>query len=248
MKCKTCGKEISKNAESCPFCGHSYKKKDSSGMSFISLLVITGIIFSIAIPKLDNTTTVPSATHIQQQKKIDTLPAKQQNRSDQKTDKQILEETIASLKEFDKFNSYNTLTMDMLNVRVQKMRSMGKTIFFAEDTSKKDKTLLPLWKEAKALQINVQKKHYPMMRDRLGPLMRDKMWEHNIEVKTIGVGYRRIVLSGGYFASNMNIKNTQESLGTMLSDYRFKRVDYKWYKDASEWTYFDLKNKDDNVL
>jgi len=52
MTCKSCGKEISSKAESCPHCGHSYKKssKDTNiGCGgLIALIVIIFIIYSLS--------------------------------------------------------------------------------------------------------------------------------------------------------------------------------------------------------
>jgi hypothetical protein len=138
--------------------------------------------------------------------------------------------------------------MDDLTKRLQAMRSWGKIIFFREGEAKKDKNTYTLWKKAKSNQIIFQKKHYPKMRDALGPHMRKKMWEHNIDVKTIGKGFSRIVFTGAMFANNGNIKKFHENIGVLLSDYRFKRADYKWFKGASEWTYFDLNTKKDTDI
>ena len=160
----------------------------------------------------------------------------------------MLKATIGDLKDFKKFNAYKKLSLKQLNTKLQAMRFMGKVINLREARAKDDKDMLSIWKKAKKLQIQTQITHYPKMRDALGPLMRKTMWEHNIHVKTIGKGYKRIIFSGGYFASNMNIKKTNESISILLHDYRFKRVDYKWMKSASEWTYYDLDTKKDNEL
>lgn len=165
-----------------------------------------------------------------------------------KQDISILKAAIGDLEDFRKFNTYNKLSLEELNTKLQAMRFMGKIIKLREKHAKNDKDILPIWQKAKKLQIQTQVVHYPKMRDALGPLMRKTMWEHNIHVKTVGKGYKRIIFSGGYFASNMNIKKTNEAIMTRLHDYRFKRVDYKWIKRASEWTYYDLDTKKDNEL
>ena len=61
MKCKTCGEQISKKAKQCPHCGHDYSKK-SGGMGIFSLLIITGIIFAVAIPKVDDSASQSAST------------------------------------------------------------------------------------------------------------------------------------------------------------------------------------------
>jgi len=197
-----------------------------------------------------NASTVKSACNITPEtlSKIASIKKKEQELQKITSIRNRIEHTIDGLKKFNKFNDYKHISMPALNDRVQKMRSFGKEVFFTQDEAKKDKSLYKLWKQARAMQIKTQVRHYPKMRDRVGPLLRDKMWEHNIEAKTIGRGYTRLVLTGGIFASNMAIKEFQESISIMLHDYRFKRVDYKWMKHASEWTYFSIDSKKDNQL
>lgn len=258
MKCKSCGETISKSAKSCPHCGESYEAK-SYGLG--TLIVIGGGLVWLVSSITGTTSTTPSTstpkTHItppsqtvkakpaltKGQKK---LTAKEKLKKAADKNKIVLEKMITKLKEQYNFNNYKTITIEELNARVQNMRSSGKQLNINEEWYKG--TNEKLWKQAKALQIKVQKKHYPKMRDALGPLMRKKMWEHDVHVKTIGKGYGRMVLSASLFAANRNIKEIKSSINVMLSDYRFKRVDFKWRKGAYEWTYFDLDTKKDNEL
>lgn len=246
MKCKTCNKEISKNAKSCPECGHDYSKKEG-GVSLTSFIIVSvGIIWAVSSLSTDRPSA--STTTKTSYKKVHTEPAATKSTlPEPKPDNTaILKNIISDLKKQYAFSHYKQLTLPQLNEKLQNMRTTGRLLILNEDTYKKDD--IKLYKEAKALQIKVQKKHYPKMRDALGPLMREKMWEHDIHVKTIGQGYNRMVLSGVYFASNRNIKSIKDSISILLSDYRFKRVDFKWMKGANEWTYYDLSTKKDSVL
>jgi hypothetical protein len=178
----------------------------------------------------------------------DAVENKNKIKKQKEQDVRLIEATIGDIKDFKKFNDYSKLSLEELNIKLQAMRFMGKVIQGIEDRAKKDKDLLPIWREAKELQIQTQTVHYPKMRNALGPLMRQTLWEHNIHVKTTGKEYERIVFTGAYFASNMNIKTTNESLSVLLHDYRFKRSDYKWLQSASEWTYYTLDTKKDSEL
>jgi len=257
MKCKTCGAEISKKAKQCPQCGHSYEKNSSGGgMSILTFLIIL-VFIAIAIPKTSTTssnttyaatsTTNVSKTSINTQQKQKSSQKKPQ-KTEKEEIKERLETVIAEQKKSMRFNKYKTLNADGLNERLQKMRHLGKVVFFAEDKAKKDKDLKKLWQTAYRQQIKFQTTHYPRMRDAFGPVMRKKLWEHNMEVKTVGKGFRRVIFTAAAFANNARIKQFHEGIGVMLSDYRFKRVDYKWIKHAHEWTYFDLQTKPDNKL
>ncbi len=191
-----------------------------------------------------NTTITPKAKAIETPKATETVTLKPA------TEKEYFTNLMKEIDTFNKFNKYKTLSLAELNTRVQTMRLFGKMIYAKSDNEERstDKEYKSLYKKAKKKIIAVQVKHYPKMRDQLGPLMRNKMWEHDVHVKTIGKGYRRIVFTAAYFASNRNIKSMQDSISTMLHDYRFKRADYKWVKSASEWTYFSIESKKDNEL
>lgn len=157
-----------------------------------------------------------------------------------------LHSIIKKLTKFNQFNAYKKLTLEGLKSRVETMRESGRILNLHEKEYKEEAPKLYI--EAKKLQIYVQVKHYPKMRNMLGPLLRAKMWENDISVKTVGHRFTRIILTGGYFAANRNIKTVKDTLSIMLSDFRFKRIDFKWIRHAQEWTYFVLHTKKDNQL
>jgi len=255
MECKTCGESISKKAKACPHCGHSYEKKEAkSGMSLFSFLILIGFIGWLIVPSSKSTSPSHTSTytpakpkvHVKPATPIKVLTAKEKEERNQKEDKKVLTNLIKEMKDFNKFNAYKTLNNVSLNDRVATMRLSGKILNL--NATKYKKTNPGLYKQAKAIQLKVQVKHYPKMRDTLGPILRQKMWEHDMNIKTIGKGYNRMVLTAALFASNRGIKQTRDTIGILLSDYRFQRVDFKWFKGAQEWSYYDLKNKKDNVL
>jgi len=98
------------------------------------------------------------------------------------------------------------------------------------------------------LVVATQKRALPKLRDAFGPASRKKLWEHDISARTIGSGYRTIEFVGGIFSANRNIKKFQEELSESFLALRFKRSQYKWFKGASEFTYFDMKNPGDDAL
>lgn len=93
--------------------------------------------------------------------------------------------------------------------------------------------------------IAAQKKHYPVMRKAYATIMKNKLWEEDIDVT---FGGKIITLTGGYFAANANIKKTQEDLVDIFTKLRFSQVNYKWMKYADEFTYYKLETQPDASL
>ncbi len=60
-----------------------------------------------------------------------------------------------------------------------------------------------------------------------------------------GSGAKTLTLVGGAFAANRNVKTSQDALSDVLSSLRFRRIQYKWYAGADEYSYYDLKTPDD---
>jgi len=94
-------------------------------------------------------------------------------------------------------------------------------------------------KEFEDLIISKQKTEFPKMRKRYGDIVKDKLWEENIQVKVFGSGNTTIDFVAGIYASNKNIKDHQETLNDILHKLRFKRSQYRWYSGA-DYTYYTL--------
>lgn len=95
-----------------------------------------------------------------------------------------------------------------------------------------------------ALQIS----EFPKMRKAYIDVVASKLWENDIIVTVEDYGYTVVNITGGIFANNKNKKQMQETLFTNLNLFRFKQVRYRWYKDADEYTYYDLSVPKDNEL
>ena len=93
-----------------------------------------------------------------------------------------------------------------------------------------------------------QVKEFPKMREEYGKAMAQKLWESNIYVSTEGITDGIINLTGGLFANNKNIAETQKTLHDVLNQFRFKQVRYRWYKGADEFTYYKLESPKDNEI
>jgi hypothetical protein len=99
-----------------------------------------------------------------------------------------------------------------------------------------------IWKTA--LQ-SLQQKHYPKLRKMWADEMRSKLWKNDIEVNLRGT---TIEFVGGTFAANANIATMQSEISSLLTQFRFKRVNYKWYSGADEYQYYKIESPSDADL
>ena len=80
----------------------------------------------------------------------------------------------------------------------------------------------------------------PAYRKSFAKNLANGLWERDIYVTSSGPGSTILNMTGGIFASNANIKTFQETLEGDAKHYKFTQVRYRWYKDASEYTYYDI--------
>lgn len=115
---------------------------------------------------------------------------------------------------------------------------------------------LPLTDEARSkrdqfrrLLVNKQVQFLPALRDAYGPAMRQQLWEADGSARTIGAGYKTVEFVSVAFARNANIKQIHTEIRENLMMLRFTRAQYKWIKEASEFSYFDMDvPKDSDIV
>lgn len=95
-----------------------------------------------------------------------------------------------------------------------------------------------------ALQVQV----FPELRNRYGPAMARRVWENDMEVRTVGNGYRTIDLIWGGFAANRNIAEFHRNAVENFEALRFTRARYFWYRGADRWQYYTLDVPSDRDL
>lgn len=99
------------------------------------------------------------------------------------------------------------------------------------------------------LLVRKQAQMLPAMRDAYGPAMRQQLWEADGSARTIGSGYRTVEFVSAAFARNANIKQIQLEIRENLMMLRFTRAQYKWIKQASEYSYYDMEvPKDSDIV
>jgi hypothetical protein len=102
--------------------------------------------------------------------------------------------------------------------------------------------------ELKQLLSKRQVEILPVIRDAYGPALRKNLWEHDGYARTLGAGYRRIEIVNALFAANRNIIEFHNNVLATLLQLRFTRVDYKWIRQATEYSYFTLEPPSDGTI
>lgn len=85
-----------------------------------------------------------------------------------------------------------------------------------------------------------QQEMFPKMRDAYGPAMRQQLWEADSSARTFGTSFKTVEFVSASFSRNLNIKQIHSEIVDNLRMLRFKRAQYKWYKHASEYTYYTI--------
>lgn len=79
--------------------------------------------------------------------------------------------------------------------------------------------------------------------------MRQQLWEADGSARTIGAGYKTVEFVSVAFARNANIKQIHTEIRENLMMLRFTRAQYKWIKEASEFSYYDMEvPKDSDIV
>lgn len=89
---------------------------------------------------------------------------------------------------------------------------------------------------------------FPKLRKAYGAIVKQQVWEHNVEVDVFGNANGTIQFTSYIFADNGNKKMIQEIAGDMLRLLRFDQSRYKWYKGDDEYTYFTLNSELDSKV
>lgn len=103
-------------------------------------------------------------------------------------------------------------------------------------------------KEFRNLIVRKQAEMFPILRDAYGPAMRTQLWEADGSARTFGTGYRTVEFINVAFARNANIKQIHQQMVENLMLLRFNRAQYKWFKEASEYSFYTLESPKDTDL
>jgi len=158
--------------------------------------------------------------------------------------KEQLTKEIEGISNFDGKIYRNEISV----IQVEAMLFTTWAKLITDNESNKDPEIVKLTKTLKTKLVNLQKIEYPKMRKNYGDVVSKKLWENNITVNAKGIGYTTLEFIGGIFANNKNKQEMQNSLNEILTQLRFKRVNYKWFKNDDEYTYYTMETKKDSEL
>lgn len=142
--------------------------------------------------------------------------------------------------------SKNVSSMDGITLVLALYKFYSSIIKEGKESDKPEEQELANKLEKKV--INSQIKVLPKLRMIYYKLIREKLWENDIDVKILNSSNKTLQLTGGIFASNKNIQDTQSMLHEVLSLLRFKQIQYKWYSGDDEFTYYNLDSPKDSEI
>ena len=203
----------------------------------VALIVLGGI--GKQFDKKDKSSS--SATTVQSSSPNSSTTSGQDLNTPEKTKEQLKRE-LASLDKPGDLSSYkgNITSVQMGLVLYAAYASIIKEGKESSDEENK-KLADQLQKKVTARQV----KEFPILRKNYAEVAAEKLWESNIYMTTSGAGNSTVNLTGGLFASNKNIAETQKTLLEILTQFRFKEIRYRWYKGADEYTYYKIDSPKD---
>lgn len=159
--------------------------------------------------------------------------------------KEQLKRELESINKGVDFSTYRG-AIESLQMEIILFGTWAKIIKDGEASDDKDIQLLA--KNLKTKVSNIQTKEFPILRKEYGKLLKNKLWENDIEVYTNGSGNKNLNFTGTIFAANKNIKDFQTELYEGLTMFRFKQSRYKWLEADDEYTYYTIFEGKDSEL
>lgn len=125
----------------------------------------------------------------------------------------------------------------------------NKYITFLEiDNADSTKKYAQKVQQLKTAVINSQKRVFPKLRTTFHKYIASVLWQSDVDVIENSKGGTTLTFIGSHFAANRNKQSTQESFNKYFTALRYKRINYKWYKNADELTYYTVDSKKDSDL
>jgi len=162
--------------------------------------------------------------------------------------KEQLEREINSIDkgiDFSKYHGANSV--EELQIEIVLFGTWQKMIIEGEKSNNNE--VKQLCSKLKERVVKIQIKEFPLLRKKYAQIVKQKMWEHDIDVYASGNDYKCINFTGGIFAANKNKQDFQNQVNEVLTIFRFNQSRYRWYKDEDEYTYWTIyKGKDADLV
>lgn len=219
-----------------------YKKKDYlNAYNNLKLVSKDNMNYKDAIKKIDEIKPILDSLNILKENKE--LEKKPILKSDEKNNlKEQIEREINSTKKqdyvFAKGNTVEELQMDLVL-----LGAYWKIIEEGELSG--DSETKKLAKILKTKVTVIQTHAFPKLRKKYTEIVRNLLWEQDIDVYSSDGG-KVINLTAGIFASNRNIKSTEEIIEENVKMFRFSQIRFRWYKWEDEFTFYKLDSQKDS--
>lgn len=161
-----------------------------------------------------------------------------------------ISKTISEINSFD-ISALKGTTPGEISMGVEKFNEWATFVTGMEEWAKNEKLSKAELDSVARLRkqlVNKQMHNFPIARKLFAEMLRERMWEHNVDVRAFGSGNSTLEYVGGIFANRGNIKETTDTSWDALNKFRFKRVQYKWYKYDDEYTYYKIDSPKDRDL
>lgn len=155
-----------------------------------------------------------------------------------------LQEELKSIRTFN--GSDYRGDVSSLNIEVALFSVWGKMA--KEAKSNENLKISTLGKSMEQNLKTLQVREFPRIRENYAKIVKDKLWEENIKVQCFGSRKTTLQFTGGMFASNKNKKDFQTTLSEIFRDFRFNRINYKWYEYDDEYTYYTIDSDNDSEI
>jgi len=162
------------------------------------------------------------------------------------TEKEIerLQKELNSIKTFD--GAEYRGEVNSLIIEVALFSTWGK---MAEEAKNNENlTIKNLGNSIEQNLKSLQLREFPKIRANYAKILKNKLWAENIEVQNFGSSNTTLQFTGGIFASNKNKQDFQTTLSQTFRDFRFKRINYKWYEYDDEYTYYTINSDKDSKI
>jgi hypothetical protein len=219
------------------------KKQYESAIDFYKMVPKDNENFKTAQTKISEIEVIQTKLAIEKMQR-DSIAKIEEAKADLESLRSQVKREIESLKTFDGSEYRGDVTSIQLEIAL--FGVWAKVIKDAEKSS--DEEINKDGKILKSKVIALQKSEFPKLRKSYGDYVKSQLWADNIIASTKGSGSSTLDFIGATFANNKNKQDTQKTLSEILTQLRFKRVNYKWYEYDDNYTYYTMDTRKDDEL
>ena len=160
--------------------------------------------------------------------------------------KEQLQLEIASIDKGVDFSLYNG-SVEALQMEIDLFHQW--TILYYKGKNSDDPEIQKLAQQLINRVSRIQSNEFPRLRKEYANTASKLMWENDMKVSSSGTGNKYITFTGVIFAANKNKQEFHNEMNDVLKKFRFNQARYKWFDQASEYSYWTVyKGSDSDLL